>query len=113
MVAFKVELTVTPAHVSDDTLVDICGAVHNLGSSKINTEIWASILLVNGEPCENWSWAIANGLRDEKEFVLLPGERVEFRRTFPSSSIFPGSGRYEMVLKVRGVQSAEVIVERY
>ncbi len=89
MVMLRVELTVTPARVSKDALLDIHGGVRNLAPSKGNTEVWASTLLVNGEPSASWSWAIANGFRDEREFALPPGERVEFCRRLPSSSVLP------------------------
>ena len=113
VVSLVVELAVTPARVSGDTPLAIRGTVRNVGSSTLDTEIWASTLLINEKPSENWPLAIANGLRDEKEFALPPGERVEFRRVLPSSSLLSAPGRYELVLVVHGVRSAPIVVERY
>ena len=109
----EVELTVMPTRVSNDAVLDIRGTVGNVGQSEVDTEVWASTLLVNEEPSETWSWAIANGLRDEREFALAPGERYEFRRTLPSSSLFRKPGQYELVLEVGGSRSPVVSVERY
>ena len=94
----EVELAVTPRRVWRDTPLDIWGAVRNLGPSTVDTEVWRSLLLVNGEASEIWSWAIANGLRDERELALPPTEQVEFRRTLPSSSVLPGPGQYQLML---------------
>lgn len=107
----EVELTVTPTRVSNDTGLDIRGAVRNVGQSEVDTEVWGSTLLVNEEPSETWSWAIANGLRDEREFALAPGKRYEFGRTLPPSSLFRKPGQYELVLEVRGCRSLAVSVE--
>jgi len=109
----KVKLTVRPVRISNDADLDIRGVVRNAGASTVDTEIWASKLYVNGEPSEGWSWAIANGLRDEREVALPPGEEVKFRRTLPASSILPKARHYELVLEVRGFHSSAVMVERY
>jgi hypothetical protein len=109
----EVELTVTPTRVSNDTVLDIRGAVRNVAQSEVDTEVWASTLLVNEEPSETWSWAIANGFRDEREFALAPGERYEFRRTLPSSSLLREPGQHELMLEVRGSRSPGVSIERY
>jgi len=108
-----VELTVLPVSDVFSALLDIRGVVKNVGSATIDTEVWQSILLVNGEPSDVWGLAIANGLRDPREFALPPGDTVEFRRSFPSASILQKVGRYELVLQVRGVCSPAVTIERY
>jgi hypothetical protein len=107
----EVELSVDPASVSERSQLDIRGAVRNRGALDIDTRIYASDLVVNGAPSRSWSRAIANGISDEREFALPPGERVQFRRLLPASSVLPGPGRYELVLSVHGVQSAPVTVE--
>jgi hypothetical protein len=111
MAMLEVDLSVTPTRVSDDTPLDIRGAVRNLGASEVDTQVFASNLLVNGEPSETWLWSM-NGLHDEREWALPPGERVEFRRILPAS-VLSGSGRYELVLVVQGIRSQPVIVERH
>ncbi len=107
-----VELTVTPGRASGDTLLDIRGAVRNHGSSTVDTQVWKSTLLVDGIPCERWSWVIANGIRDEREFALPPGEQVEFRRVLLAGAVLPEPGRHELVLVVRNIPSPKVIVAR-
>jgi hypothetical protein len=109
----EVELTVTPTRVSNDAVLDVRGAVRNVGQSEVDTEVWASTLLVNEEPSGTWAWAIANGFRDEREFALAPGERYAFGRMLPSSSLFRKPGEYELVLEVGGSRSLVVSVERY
>jgi hypothetical protein len=106
-----VELAIDPVVVSEHSEFDIRGAVRNLGSRDLDTRVYASALLVNGEPSGTWSLAIMNGLRDEWEFALPPGQRVEFRRLLPASSLLRGPGRYELILDVGGVRSAPVTVE--
>jgi hypothetical protein len=112
IVPLQIELAVTPARPCGDTLLDIRGAVRNLGPATVDTEVWLSELLVNGEPSDSWAWAIASGYRDEREFALPPGKQIEFGRRFPASSILPEPGQYELVLQVRGNCSATVTVER-
>jgi hypothetical protein len=91
--------------------LDISGTVTNAGDSTVDTQLATSSLLVNGQASDVWGWAIANGLRSEREFALPPGEQVEFRRVLPSS-LLPGLGRHELVLEVHGHRSPTVMVER-
>lgn len=112
-VSLIVELDASPACALFDSRLEIRGTVHNITAAVIDTDIIRSTLLVNGAASDGWSWAIANGLRDGREFALPPGEKVEFRRTFPSSSILPGPGRYELVLLVLGIRSTPVTIERF
>jgi hypothetical protein len=108
----EVELSVTPASASADTLLDIGGTVRNVGLATVDTQTWASRLLVDGKPSENWAWAIGNGLRDEREFALKPGDLIEFHRSLPASVVLPGPGPHELRLEVSGVLSAPVTVEQ-
>lgn len=107
-----VELSVAPKQVGKDAQLDIRGAVRNNGSSPIDTRIWNSTLLVDGIPCEHWAWAIANGIRDEREFALPPGEQVVFRRLLPVTSVLLKPGHHDLVLVVRDVSSPRVTVVR-
>ena len=109
--AIAVELSVEPAKVTGGAELDIRGAVRNLGTEVVDTRVHASRLLVNGEPSDTWSWAIANGIRDERELALPPGEQVRFQRKLPASSVLRRPGRYELVLDVLGVKSNPVMVE--
>jgi hypothetical protein len=106
----NIELKIMPVHLSEGDSLTITGVVENTGTSTIDTQIWQSKLLIDSAKVELWSLAIANGLRDEREFALPPGERVEFSRVLPAS-ILPGSGRHELILEVQGIQSTPVTVE--
>src|SRR5215203_5195906 len=104
--ALRVELEVDPAEVTPETadIVTVNGAVTNLGDAPIDTRVRYSQLRVNGEPLPSWRLAIGNGARDEREYALPPGERVEFSRVM-GSGLLRGPGEYDVVLDVLGVQS--------
>ncbi len=104
--ALHVELEVDPAEVTQETLdlATVSGAVTNLGAETIDTRVRTSELRVNGESLPTWGLAIGNGPRDEREYALPPGERVEFSRVM-GDSLFHGPGDYEFVLSVLGVDS--------
>lgn len=85
--------------------------MRNLGSEPVDTKIGASRLLVDGNPSQSWGFAIANGLRDERESALPAGERVEFRRRLPAEAVLPDPGRYRLMLVVRENRSDPVAVE--
>jgi hypothetical protein len=91
----------------------VWGAVNNRGKKVVDTELYASQLLVDGETSQTWSWAIGNGTRDEREFALEPLQTVEFSRLLPASSLLPDVGRHELVLVVRGCSSPVTVVERF
>ena len=104
--ALRVELEVDPAEVTPQTadIVTVNGAVTNLGDAPIDTRVRYSQLRVNGEPLPSWGLAIGNGARDEREYALPPGERVEFSRVM-GSGLLRSPGEYDVVLDVLGVQS--------
>jgi hypothetical protein len=112
MAPLAVDLSVTPTRVTAEDTLDIEGAVHNRGPETVDPQVAASRLLVDGEPADVWGMAIANGLGDEREAGLPPGERVAFRRELPAGSVVPGPGRHRLVLVVRGTRSGPVVVER-
>jgi hypothetical protein len=110
--ALAVRLFVKPARVSAVSELEIRGDVRNLSDAVIDTRVSASVLLVDGEPAENWPLAIGNGIRDERELALPPGEQIEFQRNLPASSVLRGQGQHELILVVRDVRSPAVTIER-
>jgi hypothetical protein len=102
----QVELEVDPVEVTPTTidLATVKGAVTNRGGDTIDTRVRHSELRVNGELLQTWGLAIGNGSRDEREYALPPGERVEFARVL-GRELFDGPGDYEVVLNVLGVDS--------
>lgn len=109
--SLAVKLFVEPARIAGDSELDIGGEVLNTGLATIDTRVSASVLLVNGEPSQNWPLAIGNGIRDERESALPPGEQVEFHRRLAASSVLRRHGPQEMVLVVEGVRSPSVTVQ--
>jgi hypothetical protein len=107
----RVELTATPLDLTLATLptLMIDGAVTNLGDRPVETHIWASKMLVDGESSLAWQLAIGNGTRDPRELSLPPGERVEFSRNM-GDSLFQTPGDHTLVLRVQGVLSPPVKV---
>ena len=107
----QVELEVDPVEVTPTTidLATVKGAVTNRGGETIDTRVRHSELRVNGELLQTWGLAIGNGSRDEREYALPPGERVEFARVL-GRELFDGPGDYEVVLNVLGVDSDPVRV---
>jgi hypothetical protein len=110
--AMNVDLSVCATRAGGKESLEIRGTVRNTSEQTLDTRVWASSLLVNGEPSMNWALAISNGLRDVREYALPPGESVEFRRILPAASLFPGPGQYTLILEVQGEQSDPVTIER-
>ena len=102
----QVELEVDPVEVTPTTidLATVKGAVTNRSGETLDTRVRHSELRVNGERLQMWGLAIGNGSRDEREYALPPGERVEFARVL-GRQLFAGPGEYEVVLNVLGVDS--------
>jgi hypothetical protein len=107
----RVELIAEPAALTEQTLptLTIRGIVTNLGSHTVDTQGYASELLVDDQPSMAWSMAIGNGARDARERALPPGERVELKRVM-GSGLFKEPGDHTLVLRVRGVASNPVKV---
>jgi hypothetical protein len=106
-----VRLFVEPATVSGDSELSIRGDVLNSGVAEVDTRTHASVLLVDGEPAENWPLAIGNGIRDARELALPPGERIEFERRLPASSVLRRQGSHELILMVEGFRSPAVTIQ--
>ncbi|MGB0122497.1 MAG: hypothetical protein WA419_22075 [Silvibacterium sp.] len=109
--SLAVRLLVEPARISQNSELNIRGDVRNTGDAVVDTRIYASVLLVDGKPSENWPLAIGNGIGDERASALPPGERIEFHRTLPASSVLRQRGLHEVVLIVEGVCSPPATVQ--
>jgi hypothetical protein len=85
------------------------GTVSNVGPVPLDTRLAQSELLVNSEPSLVWSLAIGNGPRDPREYRLEPAGSLTFARVL-GGGLLQGPGDYELILRVRGVESNRVRV---
>jgi hypothetical protein len=100
----EVDFIAIPDRVAtSDVKVRLSAGVTNRGSDVIDTELYRSILYIDGEPSTTWSLSIGNGARYPMEMELPPGERVEVAREIPRLVRTPGA--HELILEVRGVRS--------
>lgn len=97
----EVGLEVGPGRSEGSTM--ITGRIRNLGDAVVDPQVFASELLVDGQPWLNWRLAIGNGTIDERLVALPPGDEVEFSREVDLSSAGPGSHR--LVLRVLDAKS--------
>ena len=111
MESLRVQLDVAPIDLTAQTLPTLLirGMVTNLGGNTVDTQAYASELLVDGQPSMAWSMAIGNGSRAEGEQALRPGKLVVFERLM-GDALFREPGDHVLVLRVRGVASAPVKV---
>lgn len=107
----RVELSVTPDRVSPADLDElrVRVAVTNESDEPVDLELPSSTLLVDGKPSLNWSLAIGNGARDEREYALPAGESVSAERVM-GGSLVREPGEHEVTIEVLGVRSAPVRV---
>lgn len=98
--------------VQADGALDVRATVRNTGASAVDLQSWVSELRVDGVAVQAWAWSLANGLRDDRESALPPGEEVELRRVLPVDDVLPDPGPHDLVVVVRGVASPPVRVDR-
>jgi hypothetical protein len=87
--------------------------ITNHGKEAVEPEAHLFELLVNGKPSMEFSLAISNGKREEKWFVLPPGESVEFTWKTMGPSLFTGSGEYKLELRTPFGNPVPLVVKVY
>ena len=111
MSELEVQVAVSPDHVGTGDLdgLTVHAVVVNRSDESVDTQLFRSTLLVDGERNQSWGLAIGNGARDAKERALPPGERVIARRVM-GRALVSAPGEHEVVLEVRGVRSPPATV---
>lgn len=84
-------------------------ALLNDGDKTINPrpEVESSQLLVNGKELKDWSFIVANGIRDKRWEALPPGDYLTFG--YSLGNYFDKPGTYKVTWKGRGFESAAVV----
>ncbi|HLP92145.1 MAG TPA: hypothetical protein VK184_26590 [Nostocaceae cyanobacterium] len=80
----------------------------NIGNRIIETKLYETALLVNGEPSLAWNLAISNGVRDESWWNLKPEETVTASWHL-GEALFLQPGEYNILLRY-GSQDSSVRV---
>ena len=71
----------------------------NRGQHAVDPQLGRTELLVNGRPSKAWSLAVANGKRESAWFSLPAGKTVSLSLASLGPSLFPGPGRFHLVLQ--------------
>lgn len=103
------QLHVSPLQVSMAALdsFDLALTARNQGADTIDPELHNAKLLVNGEFSIAFMLAVGNGTRGEEWFALPPGN--EARIHWNMWNLFPGPGRYELVLDWHGLHDPVIV----
>lgn len=111
METLSVRLEAVPQELTSETLAKftVSGIITNYGTRTIDTQAYASELLVDNQPSMAWSMAIGNGSRQPGERALSPGESVMVQRIM-GNALFTTPGAHVLVLKVLGVASPPITV---
>ncbi len=81
--------------------------VANDGPEPIDPGVRRSTLLIDGQPCVSWSFAVMNGAGTTSERHLEPGKQVAIARVLPTSSL-GGAGEHELIAEINGQPSLPV-----
>ena len=99
----EVGLEIAP---SGEGHVMVTGRVRNRSDADVDPQLFASELLIDGEPWFNWRLAIGNGTVDPQLVQLPPGEEAEFSRELDLSRL--GGDAHRFVLRMAGAESPPV-----